>query len=121
MSRGKPKENIDNNIRDRLLQEKEMLKRAKYERQKIQEKINKLEQEKSYRLNVIRDRRKSRFANHDFKNEKESKMYDEIKHKEYKNRKYSIEQIEEDHTEQPRKKYDVKSKKKMLKEEIQKD
>lgn len=43
MSRGKPKENIDNNIRDRLLQEKEMLKRAKYERQKIQEKINKLE------------------------------------------------------------------------------
>lgn len=48
-------------------------------------------------------------------------MYDEIKHKEYKNRKYSIEQIEEDHTEQPRKKYDVKSKKKMLKEEIQKD
>jgi len=32
MSRGKPKENkenIDNNIRDRLLQEKEMLKRAK--------------------------------------------------------------------------------------------
>lgn len=47
MSRGKPKENIDNNIRERLTQEKEMLKRAKHERQKIQEKINKLEYEKS--------------------------------------------------------------------------
>lgn len=47
MSRGKPKENIDSNIRERLTQEKEMLKRAKHERQKIQEKINKLEYEKS--------------------------------------------------------------------------
>jgi len=43
LSRGKPKESIDNTIRERLNQEKEMLKRAKYERQKIQEKINKIE------------------------------------------------------------------------------
>eukprot|EP00341_Mesodinium_pulex_P010371 CAMPEP_0116899420 /NCGR_PEP_ID=MMETSP0467-20121206/7994_1 /TAXON_ID=283647 /ORGANISM="Mesodinium pulex, Strain SPMC105" /LENGTH=177 /DNA_ID=CAMNT_0004572233 /DNA_START=634 /DNA_END=1167 /DNA_ORIENTATION=- len=42
-SRGKPKENLDNNIRERLLKEKELLRKAKADRQKIQEKMNKLE------------------------------------------------------------------------------
>jgi len=47
ISRGKVKDNMDNNIKDRLHKEKEILRKAKLERQKIQEKMNKLEYEKS--------------------------------------------------------------------------